>query len=230
MIIAIQQPEHIPWVGFFNKMINSDIFVFLDNVQYKKRYFENRNRIRLADQACWVTIPVLVKGKYFQKLNEVEICQSKSWKDKYWGRLTHAYSKKEYWKHVSKIISPSLLNDYQYLVELNIELIMRIQNFFHIQTKVVKASEMNLKDNLKGSDLILQICKNVDSKTYISGPDGRNYLDTQAFKNNHIQIKYHDFIHPTYFQDGSFISHLSILDLIANLGHHGKEILESFKI
>ena len=89
--MAIQQPEHLPWVGFFNKMSQCDLFVYLDNVQFKKRYFENRNKVKTNDGIKWLTVPVFTKGKYTQNINEVIVYNEPKWKKKYIDLLEYLY-------------------------------------------------------------------------------------------------------------------------------------------
>lgn len=226
MIIAIQQPEHIPWIGFFNKMIQCDLFVYLDNVQFKKRYFENRNKIKTQNGVAWLTVPVVSKGRFTQKINEVEIDNESDWRKKYRGNLEHAFKKTEFWEYVNKITTPCFEENNK-LLDLNISLIDNCRKFLKIQTKSYLASDLVKKEH-KGSNLLLEICLHAGADTYISGPDGRNYLDELEFRRNGIKIVYHDFQHPLYKQRfGSFVSHLTLLDLIANCGDESRQIINN---
>jgi hypothetical protein len=218
MNLAIQQPEHIPWIGFFNKMIQCDLFVYLDNVQFKKRYFENRNKILGTAEILWLTVPVVSKGLYTQKLCEVQIDNDQVWKKKYKGRLEHVCGKYPFWNDLKEIVYPPLDKSFERLVDLNLALINNIREYLEIDTPTVLASEMSCED-LKGSDLILEICSRANADLYISGPDGISYLESEKFLKNRIEIVYHDFQHPEYPQLGKeFTSHLSVLDLIDNCG------------
>jgi len=227
MIVAIQQPEHIPWLGFFSKMVQCDLFVYLDNVQFKKRYFENRNKIRGRDNALWLTVPVGSKGLYAQKLCDVKIDNSQAWKKKYTGRLEYSYGQLPFWSELKKIIYPCLDKSISKLVDLNLSLIDSIRDYLGIDTPTVQSSKMPCKD-LKGSDLILEICSQTSAKVYISGPNGTNYLKSEKFQKNGIEIVYHNFEHPEYPQMGEdFISHLSVFDLIANCGKKSLDIINA---
>ena len=227
MNVAIQQPEHIPWVGFFNKMVQCDFFVYLDNVQFKKRYFENRNKIKDNDKIIWLTVPVLSKGLYTQKICDVELDNSQAWTKKYKGRLERAYGKYPFWSDLKAIIYPALDQPFNKLVDLNLVLIDNICSYLEISTTTTLASEISC-ENLKGSDLILEICNKSKAKVYNSGPDGRNYLESDKFIKNGIEIIYHDFEHPEYTQTGeTFTSHLSVLDLIANCGAKSMEFINA---
>ncbi len=197
MITAIQQPEHIPWVGFFNKMIQCDLFVYLDNVQFKKRYFENRNKIISNGEVLWLTVPVVTKGLQTQTICDVQIDYDQAWQKKYKGRLEHAYGKFPTWEDIKMITFPPLDKSFGKLVDLNLALINNIRDYLGIDTPTARASKMPC-NNLKGSDLILEICSQSNSTTYISGPDGGNYLESEKFLIVDLSIVYLIFHHPFY--------------------------------
>lgn len=225
MIIAIQQPEHLPWIGFFNKMAQVDRYVYLDNVQFKKRYFENRNRISGHDGVRWLTVPVQTKGKYTQLIRDVAIDNSGNWRQKYLGTLSHVYAKAPYGHVVRDIVFPAVEAPHNMLLHLNLELIHRVRDYLGIATPTVFASELGV-DGFSGSELILQICTQLGASVYVSGPDGRNYLDLNAFHINGIRVVFHDFQHPVYpRQNFPFVSHLSIIDAIAFLGEKSASLV-----
>jgi WbqC-like protein family len=225
MRIAIQQPEHLPWIGFFDKMIDVDLYVYLDNVQYKKRYFENRNRIRTATGQQWITVPVLTKGLYKQLILEVQIDCARNWKKAYLGSLQQNYSNTKYYKTIFHEIERIVASADGLLVDLNISLIEAIKKYLDIRTPTAQASELN-NFTSHGGDLILDICLKAGADCYYSGPDGRNYLPSERFLEAGIQIQYHDYEHPRYTQvHQPFISHMSILDLLFLYGPEAKNIL-----
>ncbi len=227
MIITIQQPEHLPWVGFFNKMAQCDLHVYLDNVQFKKRYFENRNRIKTKNGIQWFTVPVSSKGRYTQKINQVVIDNQSHWTKKYMGLLTHTYKKSPFWEDAKNIVFPCIEESENKLLDLNLALIEQCRNYLQIKTPTVLASSLNV-DQFRGCNLILQLCLKTKTDTYISGPDGRNYLILNKFRSKEIKIAYHDFKHPVYPQlFGDFVSHMSIIDLIANCGPKSSKIVKN---
>ena len=227
MNIAIQQPEHIPWIGFFNKMVQCDSFVYLDNVQFKKRYFENRNKVRGKSETLWLTVPVISKGLYSQNLCDVKIDSGQAWKKKYIGRLEYVYGKYPFWSELKEIVYAPLNKSFEKLVDLNLAFIENIREYLEIDTPTVLASQM-ISEDLKGSDLILELCIRSKAKRYTSGPDGINYLDSEKFLKNGIEIVYHDFEHPQYPQMAkAFTSYLSILDLIANCGKESLQFINT---
>lgn len=227
MIVAIQQPEHLPWIGFFNKMAHVDKYVYLDNVQFKKRYFENRNKIKTKDGIKWITVPVNTKEKYHQQIKDVEINNSEKWKKKYIGAIEHGYKKTPFWSDVREIVFPCLEKDVVRLVDLNIMLIERCREYLDIKTPTILSSSLEV-DSFSGSEIILNICIQAGAKTYMSGPDGRGYLKSEEYEAHGIRIVFHDFEHAEYPQmNEGFDSHLSVIDIIANLGPGSSALIKN---
>jgi len=227
MIVTIQQPEHLPWIGFFNKMVQCDKFVLLDHVQFKKNYFENRNRIKTANGPIWITVPVKVKGKSDQSMLEVEIDQVGKWKKRYLKTLEQNYRKAPFWEDIRKIVWPVFDDESSKLFEINIRLIEGLAEYLQIKTPLVRSSTLELGSARK-QDLVIAICKEMSADIYISGPDGRNYLNLADFSFAGIRVAYHDFFCPDYPQlYGSFVSHLSVLDLIANMGKNSAAFIKN---
>lgn len=231
MMVAIQQPEHLPWIGFFNKMAQCDLYVYLDNVQFKKRYFENRNRIMTKEGTDWITVAVKTKGRYTQKINNVIIDSQIKWQNSYLGIIEHAYKKSPYWHHVRDIVFPCVQENTQMLIELNLRLIEECRKYLNINTPTILASTLGV-DSFSGSRLIGEICLKTGADIYISGPNGKNYLNLQEFKDSGINVMYHHFKHPAYSQGSeNFVPYLSIIDLIANCGPQSTSIIrDCYKI
>jgi len=224
--IAIQQPEHLPWLGFFNKMLLCDEYVFLDNVQFKKRYFENRNKIRTHQGEHWVTVPVKTKGKYEQNINEVEIMNESEWQSKYLGAIETNYKKSPYFNQYFEQLKTIVEQNFESLVDLNLALVEMTRQVLGITTPVIRASEIR-EYTEKGSDIILAICRDRQADVYISGPDGRNYLNLDEFAKHKIKVGYHDYQHPEYQQcHGDFVSHMSVIDLLFNCGEGSIQIVK----
>ena len=226
MVITVQQPEHFPWVGFFNKMLSVDEFIYLDNVQFKKRYFENRNKIRTntADNWQWVTVPVITKDLYTQKIKEVRIDYTQKWQRRYINKLSHYYSRAPFFDEIFQGVREIIDKRFERIIELNLELINFIKAYLDITTSAMLASDIC---DGKGSDLILDLCIKRNASVYLSGPDGRNYLEPDGFCKNNITIGYHDYTHPGYRQIYEpFIPNMSAIDLLFN---HGRDSLAIIK-
>ena len=225
-ILSIRQPGYLPFIGFFKKIQATDVFVFLDDVQYTRSDFDNRNKIRIQDDSMWLTIPIF--NKTGQTLNEVKIDYSKKWVSKHKSSIEYNYEKapyfEEYWKDIELILDKS----WEKLIDLNMELINYFITKLEINTKTVFSSELNI--NKTGSEKLLEICKDLQVDTYLSGEFGRNYLDINLFQQENIKVIFEKFEHPTYDQtfDG-FVQNMSIIDLLFNEGQNAKNILKNCK-
>ena len=217
MRVAIHQPEFAPWLGYFHKMHSADVYVFLDNVQFKKRYFENRNYLRDSDkdEKVWLTIPVDTKGKYEQSISDVMIKNDSDWITKAKNKVTHLYGDNDVTRKFN-----SLFNDKDSLMELNLKLINFFRQSFGIKTKVTFQSSLNIES--KGSDLIFDICEMLNADTYVCGKSGADYLDLDKFKNAEIDIEWQNFTEPDYFRlfygDKTKLTNLSSLDFVQLYG------------
>ena len=221
MIITIHQPEHLPWLGLFNKIAKAEKFVILDSVQYEKNYFQNRNRILGTNGVQWISIPVSNKGHMDGSIATTLIAtdpKNAKWKEKYLQTITQSYKKYPYFNDVYPLLEKAINTDTEYFCEINIAIIKSFCDALDIHPEYIRSTELNV-DGLKSS-LILDICKEVGTDVYIAGPSGRDYLDMKSFEDAGITVKFNDYHHPVYPQKRTdeFISHLSALDLFMNVG------------
>ena len=221
MIITIHQPEHLPWLGLFNKIAKAEKFVILDSVQYEKNYFQNRNRILGTNGVQWISIPVSNKGHMDNSITKTLIANDPKnikWKEKYLQTIKQSYGKYPYFNDVYPLLEKAINIDTPYFCEINIAIIKTFCNALDIHPEYIRSSELNV-DGLKSS-LILDICKEVKADVYIAGPSGRDYLDMKSFEDANIIVKFNDYKHPVYPQKRTeeFIDHLSALDLFMNVG------------
>lgn len=216
MIVAIHQPQYLPWLGYFDKIIKADAFCFLDNVQYKKNEWQNRNRIKTAQQQQWLTVPV--RYSFGQKISEIKINNAVNWQRKHLQALITNYKKAPYFDKYVNIFETVYSKHWELLPELNIYLINQICRLLNLEDKqTVLASNLNLSDDPTGR--LIDICKAVGADTYLAGQDGANYMDLEQFDQHGIKIIVQKFKHPLYPQlFGEFVSHLSIVDLLFNCG------------
>lgn len=228
-VLSINQPAYLPWLGYFSRIMKSDIHVVLDHVQFEKNSFTNRNKILSKQEPLWLTIPVLTKGLTDELwINKLNIDQRIPWRNKHWKTIEQAYSKKKFWKD----IRDHLFNFYSGGGDnFNMALKESTQTFLdylEIDTPIVYSSEMNLIG--KKNDLVLEICHKFMAKTYISGALGRDYLDQRSFEENNIRLVFDDYLHPEYDQGRiGFVPFMSILDLIVNCGKDSIRILKDGK-
>jgi len=221
-VVSISQPTYLPYAGFFHKMIHSDIFVFLDDVQYEIRGFHNRNRIKTPQGIAWLTVPL--SHPYKKLLNQVVISDVSDWSSTHKNMIKNCYRDSkffdQYWSDVDKILTTPWIN----LLSLNIEFIEYFKKILHIDTKIILSSELNIQKH--GTEKLVSICNHLNGTTYLSGIMGKNYLQKELFTNSKIHLTYQNFKHPIYNQlYGEFVPNLSILDLLFNEGPNAKDVL-----
>ena len=221
MIITIHQPEHLPWLGLFNKIAKCEKFVILDSVQFEKNYFQNRNKILGTNGAQWIGIPVSNKDHMDGSIATTKIAtdpKNLKWKEKYLQTVKQSYGKYPFFNDVYPLLEEAINTDTEYFCEINIAIIKKFCDALDIHPEYVRSTSLNV-EGLK-SDLILDICKETKASLYIAGPSGRDYLDMDSFKEAGIEVKFNDYSHPIYPQKRTeeFVSHLSALDLFMNVG------------
>jgi len=225
MKVTIHQPEHLIWLGLVDKISKADTFVILDNVQFRKNYFQNRNRIKTANDWAWLTVPVS-RFHLGTKISDIKIYYAKEWTQQYLAFIEDSYTASKYFNAYYPKIKEIIVRKYQFLADLNIELIKEILNWFDVKTKIIKASDLKLQHAEKGSRNILEICKVLSADAYLSGIEGKNYLDFSEFKAARINVTIHQFYHPIYKQlKSDFIPGMSSVDLLFNYGPGARDIL-----
>lgn len=214
MIVTIHQPNFFPYYGYFNKIKNSDIFVFLDNVTFSKNGFINRNTIKTEKGAVWITVPVVNKNIINTEIKDVMI-SGDDWKTTHKQLINKNYKGSKNIEFFSSFLNDIYTRSWDNLSKLNIYIIKNICNYINIDTEFVLASELKLKG--KRTELLADICEELGADTYLSGVSGKNYLDEKIFLDKDIKIIYQKFKHPEYKQlHGDFIPNLSILDMLFN--------------
>jgi len=218
MKCAIHQPQFLPWLGYLNKINSADVFVFLDNVQFKKNEFQNRNRIRVGSEASWITVPV--SFKFGDTIRQVRIAGDPRWRRKLLLTLEHNYGRAQYFPGFSQELTEILNGSWENLSEFNQATVEWLMKCFEIRTKVLVCS--NLPDfNPEPTGRLIDICRHVGADTYLSGAGGRDYLDVKAFESAGIGLEFQEYLHPQYrqcYHDPAFVSHLSAVDALFNCG------------
>lgn len=225
MIVAIHQPNFIPWIGYFYKIAKSDAFVFLDDVQYSKNSFINRNKIKTPQGVNWLTIPVKQAGRFGQTIMETTIVNPQKALNKVVKTIEQNYKKAAFFNDYFDEFAQILNSNPEKLAKLNMDLILWVSAILDFQTTFYISSEM---EDIEGSstDRLVSICKKLGGTVYFSGFGGMNYQEEEIFKKNNIQLKVTDFNHPEYKQLwGNFEKSLSIIDLIFNEGPKSIEII-----
>lgn len=222
-IVTIHQPEYLPWAGFFDRIYKADIFVALDEVQYQKGGFINRNKIKTSQGWQWITVPVKER-EGLKKINEVIIDNKSNWQENHWKSLFYNYNKAPYFEKYADFLKNVFKKEWELIAELNIYLIENIMNILGIEKQIKKSSLMHVEG--KATERLINICKKVGADTYLAGFGGKEYMDEKKFEENSIKVIYQDFKHPRYSQlyDG-FIPELSIVDLLLNCGPESLDII-----
>ena len=227
--IALLQSNYIPWKGYFDIINLVDEFVVYDEAQYTKRDWRNRNLIKTKDGLKWLTIPVQVKGKYKQKINETRV-SDKNWAEKHWKTIYHNYSHagcfEKYRERFEKAYEVAAGMDL--LSETNLYLIKLIVEILGIRTEFSQSGQYTLTGNK--SEKIISVCKQAGADTYITGPAAKNYIDETLLAKANIKLTWMDysdfFEYPQLFPP--FNHKVSIIDLIFNVGNRAKEFMKSF--
>ena len=216
--VAILQSNYIPWKGYFDLIFNVDEFIIYDDMQFTKRDWRNRNKIKTPTGLQWLSVPVLSKGKFHQKINQTKINGNK-WQKDHWNTLTKNYSRAHFFEEISKWLKPLYLErDYSFLSDLNLTFIDAICSYLNIKTKISSSSGYELTGDK--TKRLANLCKQALGTEYISGPAAKDYIDEGVF--DHLGIKLTWFNYGNYESYtqlwGSFCHDVSILDLLFNCG------------
>lgn len=228
MRLAITQPTFMPWYGYFALMKKVDEIVFLDDVQFNKRSWQQRNKIKLNDKEQILTVPVFSKNRFTQIIKEVKINKDSNYIDKHLKTINLAYNKTNFYEKYFDKIEKIYKMKHDNLFDLNMSIIFLIKNLLNIKTKISFSSELKLQS--KKENLINDICLNKKCSSYITTQGAKNYLS--HLKNTKYNILYFDFDDKKYSQMGNnFLPKLSMIDLLFNKGPESSNyISENFII
>ena len=220
MIVAIHQPNYLPYLGFFDKMARSDIFVIYDDAQFEKGEFQHRNRIRIYHGWKWLTVPVEKKHVPINEIrikNEVATWKGVKWADAHFKDIRDNYKDTTYYSVYEKEIKRIYEKRYDKLVDLNMELINFLKKAFNIDVKIAYSSDLGFTS--KSTERLVEIVEALGGDVHLSGSKGRDYLDVSLFKTKGIKVEFQDFKHPIYKQryDG-FLPNMAAIDALFNTG------------
>jgi hypothetical protein len=222
--VAIIQSNYIPWKGYFDVMHQCDEFILFDEVQYTRNDWRNRNKIKTADGIRWLTIPVKVKGRYYQRINEVEV-QDTTWVAEHKKTLFHAYRRAAYFDTLYPQISAMYDRVAQetHLSQINHAMLLAIRDMLGIPTPITWSSDY-VTEGIK-SEKLLNLCQAVGATTYISGPSAKSYMDDDLFERNGVKVVYKDYSgYPEYPQLYPPFEHgVSVLDVLFNTGDEARK-------
>lgn len=214
MRVTVHQPQYLPWSGLFDKIDHADGFVVLDNVQYQKNEWQNRNRIKTPQGWRWLTVPV--HYAFPQPLREVRVAET-DWQRTHWRTLTQSYCKAPYFDRYAPLLEPLYTTRWTWLVDLALTGMERLASALGIRWAPRLASGMMLTE--EPNQRLIDICRQVGADRYLAGSGSRHYLDLAAFEKAGITVDVQQFSHPVYPQlYGPFEPALSVVDLLFNCG------------
>ena len=225
MIVSINQPAYLPWLGYFQRIAAADAHIVLDHVQFEKNSFTNRNKVRLSEGWCWLTVPVRTAGKFGNlPIHELEIATESPWASKHWETLRLNYSHAPFFDQHSGFFRDVYTRTWLKLADLMREVTGYLLEVFSIRTKLYFSSQM--KGRGKKDELVLNLCRELGATVYLSGPMGRKYLREELFGEHNIAVRYDNYHHPVYSQVyPGFEPFMAAIDLLFNAGPASREIL-----
>lgn len=224
MRCAVIQPSYIPWRGYFDQILRSDVFVFYDDVQYDKHGWRNRNRIKTPQGTRWLTIPVRSKGNTTRgmHINDVEIAAETKWNRKHLASIHQSYSKAPFFDAYIPTLEKHLESPAVRLADLTIPLTIQLARELGASCHFVRSSDLSLSGNRL--DHLLLTLESVGATHYLSGPSAAAYVEADAFRKAGITVQYMQFDYPEYPQlHPPFDAHVSIVDLLFMLGPDARD-------
>lgn len=227
MIVAIHQPDYIPYPGYFYKIAECDCFVFLDDAQYSNENIHNWNRIKTPQGELRLKVPV--KQSLGDAILEVTTRDDLGWKQKHLKTLKMNYTRAKFFEKIYPEIETTLMVDYENLADMNIAIIQHICKGFGISPRFERASSLGL--NTHREKRVIDICAAFDGSAYLSGNGARAYQVPEHFSERGIELLYTDYHPITYNQIwGDFLSNMSILDYLFNHGYDWTQIETQMKV
>jgi hypothetical protein len=224
--VVASQPRYLPSAAYLHRMLLADVFVYLDAVQYTPRDWENRNRIKAAGGPVWLTVPVVHKNRE-QTVLETEIDNSQDWSRKHLRALELNYRRAPHFDEVFGLVAPLLSRRWKLLWELNLALVDALLGFLGRRAEWVQASSLGV-ETARGQELLIALCRKLESQLYLSGPLGRNYIEPERFRGAGLGLAFHDYVAAPYPQlHGAFLPNLSAIDLLFNCGRDSLAVIEA---
>lgn len=224
--VAILQSNYIPWKGYFDMIAAVDEFILYDDMQYTRRDWRNRNQIKTPQGVQWLTVPVVVKGKYLQTIRETEI-DGTGWAQAHWKALLQNYRRAPCFGEIAAWLEPLYLQQHHdHLAPLNRSLLEAVCRYLGIQTMIRSSWDYEL---IAGkTDRLVDLCRQAGATNYVSGPAARSYVDESVFKASGIGLTWFDYGgYPAYRQLwGDFTHGVTILDLLFNCGQDARRYMK----
>ena len=222
MIVSAHQPAFLPWLGYLDKIAKSDVFVVMDDLQYERENFQNRNRVRLAGGAHWLTVPLL-RGSRQDRICDKRIDNTglggrHHWQHRVWKTLEHNYRRAPHWATYAPDLERVFARRWDFLLELDLHILELARAWFGITVPIVRSSSLDLRGAKTAR--IADLCGKLGAKVYLSGKGGSaSYLDVELLAREGVTTVWQQFAHPSYpQQQPGFVSHLAFVDQLFNVG------------
>lgn len=213
-VAAIHQPNYLPWVGYFHKIHRSDVFVFLDDVEFTSGSWINRNRVKTPDGWMWLTVPVRDTGG---PIHETQTVTQEDWPTEHRKTISHNYGSADYYDTFGPFVTTTYDREWPYLYDLNRHILEGLCDRVRIEYEFVESSTFDVE--AQASRRLAKLCQSVGADTYLCGLGSDGYLEECPFEEEGIAVVYQDFEHPRYEQRfGEFVPNLSFLDMVMNVG------------
>ncbi|MDA0333992.1 MAG: WbqC family protein [bacterium] len=225
MLVTIHQPQFMPWLGYFDKMDQADRFVLLDTVQYKKNEWQNRNRLKAIHGPQWLTVPV--RFRFPARIDEVVVNDAAPWRHKHQQALQTNYGKAPFHEAEAASLAALYATSSTLLREVNGLTIDWLAARLDIDTERCWASQLPVTEQ-EPTRRLVEICRHLGASAYLSGSEGRNYLDVEQFSAAGIEVIFQNYTpseYPQLYVD--FVSHMSALDLVLNCGPGSARVMRA---
>lgn len=228
-LCAIHQPHYLPWPRYFDKIARADVFIFLDDVEFTKNGWQNRNRLKGPQGAFLVTVPV--HHRQHQKISDVVIAGD-HWRRSHFQSLRTSYGKTAGYPRLERAVGDTLSHAWRSLADLDVALTMALLGLLGISTPCVRSSELDTPGS--ASLRLARLCRAVGATTYLSGAFAASaYLDPSVLAREGVGVRYHDWAAPRYRQahpGTGFIPELSVIDLLASEANAAEIIASSGRV
>lgn len=219
-VVAIHQPNFLPWLGYFDKLARCDVFVLLDNVQFPKKQGTWMNRVRMivGSEPAWVTVPVVRSYHGLRRVDEMQIDESRRWRQKLLRTIEQSYGQAPYFDEGMPIVTEAITIETSCLADFNAAGVALLATALGIDTgKLVRAS--TLQASGKATDLLIALTQELGGDTYLAGSGAGGYQQDEKFAAAGVHLRYQAFEHPRYrHRNGVHHAGLSIVDALMNCG------------
>jgi len=231
-IVGALQPGYLPWAGFFDQVFHADLFILYDDLEYTRKSWRNRNRVKGPRGPLWLTVPVLAAPG--RKIREVRIDDRGGWRDRHWRTLEHCYARAPHFSRYRETFREIYRQGWESLCDLDVRLIEALLDAFGIRTPVVRASRLGLEQGFQrtrpadhvATRRVVHFMQALGANRFLEGQAGRNYLREDLLRDAGIAVGYQAYVHRPYAQRfGPFVPHLSAVDLLFNCGPCSLEFL-----